>query len=162
MPVRPTDFDLIPRIQRVFADGPPNGWLLGWDENRGFVELKRVAYPWLVENCTSFDYAFCNWFDIACRIDSDSNEYILGVFTSFIADYYQLFWTRLDRGRKRAEVVPEVVEMSGVHAAVVEWLHRRGFSSVPPEFDGRIVPGVELELSEPDEVTVDKCLFRDH
>lgn len=22
------------------ADGPPNGWLLGWDEDRGFSGLK--------------------------------------------------------------------------------------------------------------------------
>ncbi len=151
---------LIPHIQRVFSAGPPNGWLLGWDENRGFDELKAVAAPWVVANCTSFDYSFCNWFEVEFDLRPFGKRVTLTVEVSFIADYYSVHWTEYS-GDGRSRVVADVPQVSDVRARIVAWLERRGFVPVPDGLSSQTVPGVVLELSEPDLVNVGKCLFAD-
>lgn len=64
--------DLFKAVRDQFQNGPPNGWLLGWDEMRYFELLRNAAKPYGAINQTSFDYGFCNWFDV--RIDSCGNK----------------------------------------------------------------------------------------
>src|SRR5262245_40389019 len=97
--------DLVRAVHHRFQDGPPNGWLLGWDEMRHFALIRAAAAPHQVSNQTSFDYGFCNWFDI--RIDSDDDEryWTLTIKLSFITPTYCLFWTRYENPTQGA-VIP--------------------------------------------------------
>jgi hypothetical protein len=150
------------QVRTAFADGPPNGWLLGWPEDRGFDEFSRMAAPHKPTNHTSFDYAFCNHFDV--RVDEpDANGYVvLTLLMSFVADVFSLHWTAYQPGGQGGRVVSEYPKASSLETRVRSWLAEKGFMSIPDDLFNMELPGVALELSGSQNVTLGKCLFRDH
>jgi hypothetical protein len=80
-------------ISEQFQEGPPNGWLLGWPRDRFFPQLAEAVAPERVENQTSFDYSFCNRYEV--RVDGlAGNVAVLTIRISFVADAFSLHWTK--------------------------------------------------------------------
>lgn len=151
--------ELIRRIQHEFRDGPPNGWLLNWPLVR-FKELRLVVAPHELENWTSFDYSFCNRFEV--RIPNKGKSfYLLTILTSYVANFYSLHWTFYKDGKKGKVVSVDDSALIDLASRVREFLISQGMRELPLEWDLAEVPGVELELAGCDNVTVGKCLFDD-
>ncbi|MCB9577732.1 MAG: hypothetical protein H6717_11990 [Polyangiaceae bacterium] len=148
------------QIRRLFASGPPNGWLLGWDRDRGFDDLSALVAPLAATNNTSFDYAFCNHFEVRLSL-AEERYAVLTVLTSFVADVFSVHWTVYDPGGQAGRVVGQPPEGKRIEADVRAWLGRRGLRELPDELLRQPIPGIELELSGADDVTLGKCLFRD-
>src|SRR5262245_13681389 len=88
--------ELVDAIQLQFGEGPPNGWRLGWSAARLQCELAELVHPGRLQNCTSFDYAFCNHFEIR-EGHAAEYYYVLTIRISFVQDLYCLHWTRYER-----------------------------------------------------------------
>lgn len=118
--------------------------------------------PHPASNCTSFDYSYCNDFEVRFGTPQEGAT-ILTVWLSFVAPAASMHWTRYEPGMKAGEVVAETgnAEAERVAAAIARWIEEIGFELVSAATYGARVVGVELELSDPSEVTVGKCLFRD-
>lgn len=152
--------DLESRVREAFSDGPPNGWLLGWAEDRGFREFAQVVAPHKAANNTSFDYAFCNHFDVRMALD-DAKYAVLTVLTSFVADVFSMHWTLYGPGGRGGQVVNDVPRGRALEATVQDWLAGRGFVSLPDRLGDVVLDGLELELSGEENVTLAKCVFQD-
>lgn len=148
------------RIRGLFASGPPNGWLRGWDRDRGFNEFVQVVTPHEATNNTSFDYAFCNQFDVRVELE-DKQHAVLTVLTSFVADVFSTHWTVYEPDGRSGGVVEGVIEGRELRTAVEGWLRERGFAELPDDLGAMNLNGIELELAGDENVTVEKCLFRD-
>jgi len=59
-----TDQPLVERIRSSYRQGVPNGYANGWAEDRFESALKSRLPAYTVSNCTSFDYAACNTYEI--------------------------------------------------------------------------------------------------
>ncbi|MCP4458042.1 MAG: hypothetical protein GY816_08470 [Cytophagales bacterium] len=150
-------------VKQKFSQGPPNGWLLGWDEERFFPDFIKIAHPFLSINLTSFDYSFCNKF----HVRSDTNEigqYLaLTVCLSFIVDAYSIHWTFYDYKGRTGKVVPSPCKEpeSILEYRIREFLAKQGFVEIPDNWYNAKVEGVHLDLSDDEHVILGKCLFDD-
>jgi hypothetical protein len=152
--------ELIETIRRQFINGPPNGWELGWDDTRFCQEISDICSPLPVVNNTTFDYAFCNWYDIDCGAKWGCDRVELTVKVSVIAPVCSMHWTcRTGTCFSVASKMPEGKENK--QSAIAAMLRRQGIYELEVGVDELIVPDVALELSETRNVTVGKCLFSD-
>ncbi len=149
-------------IQKCFRFGPPNGWLLGWDIDRGYSAISSVIAPLQVFNCTTFDYGFCNWFEVRLSERECGASWVLTIKLSFIALVYCLFWTYCENRTtgEVSEVIPS--NCIAIEARAKKVLDGFELRELPPTWHLRIVEGVRLELSGNERVTADKCLFNDY
>ena len=145
-------------VRRQFRDGPPNGWLLGWDLNRYFSEITEAAAPYPVFNYTSFDYNYCNNYQI--HVDSEGCKFFLHVLVSYIAPVYSLHWTRL-RNQTYAPVLKPPIRYAFLENQIAAKLKDLGLMDFPSAWSEVKVEGVGLELSEPEDARLEKFLFRD-
>ena len=165
MKTKMTLADLQQNLMRRFATGVPNGWLLGWNERRLQSELATAVRPLKMQNCTSFDYAFCNHFDVSFDGDGEYYDYVLTIRISFVCDFYCLHWTRHKRsGNKEGRPVrtPETPDARVLERRVRELLAEHGFLEIPDEWMDEPAPEVKLELAGTRNVTISKCVFEDY
>jgi hypothetical protein len=147
-------------VVTTFENGPPNGWRLGWDENRFYDVVSTAAQPADCVNHTSFDYSFCNTLVVTPIARSDLTL-TLTVRVSFVAPFYSTHWTRYRP--KDAQVVSAVPsEVAEIADRIRKALCRLGFTEMPLEWHDETVQGVVLELSGATNVTLSKCLFEDY
>jgi hypothetical protein len=153
---------MIDDVRHQFSEEPPNGWLLGWDRERYLALVQNTCVPFVVTNTTSFDYAFCNRFEV--RFDEPAREHfwVLTVRISFVLPIFSLHWTKYDS----TTVGTVVTQVAGEHREVEESVRRAlesiGLNELPEEWSEEEVGGVELELSGANNVTISKCLFEDY
>lgn len=152
--------EIIRIIRSRFHDGPPNGWLLCWDETRYFALVSDAATPYPTINYTSFDYGFCNWFEV--RIDSDHRYWTFTIKLSFIAPVYCVHWTQYESPSQGAVISAAPLGHQAVEDNVRTAVERAGFFELPTEWYDQQVQGIELELSGTENVTIGKCLFSDY
>lgn len=154
--------DIKSAIHASFRNGPPNGWLLQWDTSRGQSLIQNAVAPNQVINHTSFDYGFCNWFEVRFTDNTPASDIILTAKLSFILPVCWLDWKQSNNSGtvRTLSRIPEpyrTVEENLRHA-----LHKAGFVELPDEWYRLEVNGVELELSGNVNVTIEKCLFTDY
>jgi hypothetical protein len=151
-------------LREQFATGVPNGWTRGWNHGRLQSELAAAVQPLKVENCTSFDYAFCNHFEV--RVDGGHPRWLyeLTIRISFVGDFFCLHWTRRQPASRKGGTVrsPGSAQASMIEQTVRELLERHGFREIPDEWLDEPVPVVRLELAGTRNVTISKCLFEDY
>ena len=157
--------DLKRDLMRKFATGVPNGSLLGWNERRLESELTAAVRPLKMQNCTSFDYAFCNHFDVSFGGDGEHYDYVLTIRISFVCDFYGLNWTRYKRsGNKGGGPVrtPGTADARVLERTVRELLAEHGFLEICDGWMDEPVPEVKLDLARTRNVTISKCVFEDY
>lgn len=153
---------LVTKVSRMFREGPPNGWVLGWNRDRFVKEISKLSHPGEFENVTSFDYSFCNSFEVSFRKSSD--EFIvLTVRISFVANYFSTHWTQYSAGGRHGTVVEAADQDSATKVAerIRRFLTSEGFRELPEDWASMVVPDARLELSE-GPATLTKCLFDDY
>ena len=148
--------EILQQVQLAFRDGPPNGWILGWDLNRYFSEIEGAAAPYPVINYTSFDYSYCNNYQI--HDDSERCHFFLTVLVSFITPVYSLHWTGL-RNQTGAVVLRPPAQYAALENKIAAKLKDLGLMDFPPDWSEVKVEGVHLELSEPEDAGLGKFLF---
>jgi hypothetical protein len=159
--------DWIDTTRAAFAEGIPNGWILGWDRARFAEEIAACARPWKFFNATSFDYARCNKNEIDCRdIDyaTEATSYhVLTVLVSFVVNTFITHWTCYTKGGRSGATVPRPEDrtLNTLEDAIVLVLEGKGLERMPADIYRTRMDGILLELSEPDEVTIGKCCFED-
>ena len=155
--------ELAAATRATFAVGVPNGWVLGWNRVRFEKELAALACPFSCLNATSFDYARCNRYEIECRTDGASSYLMLTVLISFVVDVFSTHWTRYEKGGRSGTVVatPNDSSFTGLEGRIAEMLRSKGFRRLPDDLYNAKIVGIELELSDPGDVTLGKCLFED-
>ncbi|WP_165248261.1 hypothetical protein [Paludisphaera soli] len=154
--------DLIRLVQERFRDGPPNGWLLGWDPARCLDSVGRAARPHHVGNTTSFDYGFCNQFEVAIGAGGRGECWVLTIHLSFVAPTFCLFWTRYKSPNKGVVNAGVPEGQRALEDEVRAAIQAEGFFELPDEWFDVHVDGVRLELSDAADVTLNKCLFCDY
>lgn len=154
--------NLLKVVRDQFQDGPPNGWLLGWDEMRYFKLISSAAEPHVTINQTSFDYGFCNWFDVHIEPGGDERCWLLTIKLSFIAPTYCMFWTQYEGPTHGTVIATAPDGYQPIEDKVRALVHNKGFFELPDEWYDKQVEGVFLELSESGNVTLSKCLFTDY
>ncbi|QDU80180.1 hypothetical protein Pla110_19040 [Polystyrenella longa] len=154
--------DIKEEIHTQFQDKPPNGWLLGWDESRGFASLHTAAAPHSIVNCTSFDYGFCNWFELIIDSEIDECYWKLTIKLSFIVPAYVYYWTQYDRPARCRVLSNAPLGYEEIEDRLRVVVENAGFFEIPMEWYDYEMKGVELELSGTENVTLSKCLFSDY
>jgi hypothetical protein len=150
--------EILQQVQLAFRDGPPNGWILDWDLHRYFSEIEEAAAPYPVINYTSFDYSYCNHYQI--HDDSEGCHFFLTILVSFITPVYSMHWTRL-RNQTGAVVLRPPAQYATLENKIAAKLKDLGLMDFPLDWSEMKVEGVHLELSEPEDATLGKFLFRD-
>lgn len=150
-------------VDAAFESGIPNGWILGWEESRFQAQINRCIHPHTVENWTSFDYAFCNNYEVIFRTN-DRISYSLTILISFISDVYCMHWTAYSADGRSGRVVPtpEIATAMTIEKNLRLMLDELGIQEIPDEWLSEPVTGISLELSGERNVTLAKCLFRDY
>jgi hypothetical protein len=162
---RTFDLDrLLNRIAESFAKGIPNGWLLNWDSNRFQRDFVDAVRPCSLKNRTSFDFARCNQYDVEIEPQENGYAYVLTLRLSFVLPYFCLHWTEYNVTRTEGCVVAvtDVPEGFALESKIRGCALRLGFEELPDELLNAKTFGVQLELSDDDDVTVSKCLFDDY
>ena len=78
-------------------------------------------------------------------------------------DLFVTHWTQYDPQRRDGRVVQKVpVSCIQLEEDIARFLNRKRFRRIPDRIYDTHVPNVTLELSEPSDVTVGKCLFDDY
>lgn len=153
---------MIDGLRQQFSEQPPNGWLLGWDRDRYFTLVKNTCEPFVVTNATSFDYAFCNRFEVGFEEPRGEGFLALTVRISFVFPIFALHWTKY----KSKTLGAVVTQVAGEHRELEERVRRAlesiGLNELPNEWSEEKVEGVELDLSDANNVTISKCLFEDY
>lgn len=156
--------EILAQVRDAFRDGPPNGWLLGWDPDRLIAGIQGLTpSDCQISNRSSFDYSFCNSFEI--KFPAVKNKYLVLITkVSFIADVFCLYWVRYKHKGGKGNVIPspETAEQCETEKSLRSFLEAMEFSELPAEWHSARVEGVRLELAECGSVTLDKCLFEDH
>jgi hypothetical protein len=154
---------LVERVRSAFAGGPPNGWIEEWAMDRHFSEFVQVVSPQKASNVTSFDYSFCNRFEVQVEGLGDRCYAVLTVLLSFIADVYTVHWTLYERGGRVGRVVeaPPSEDAVKLQLRVEKWLAQIGFTRLRDDWYDIELNGILLELSGETHVTLGKCLFQD-
>lgn len=159
----PMTFDEITKaIHSQFHEGPPNGWLLKWNESRYFALVSDAAAPHRTTNHTSFDYGFCNWFEV--RIDGNSHHgyWTLTIKLSFIIPAYCFHWTQYENSTQGTVIHAAPAGYQMLEDKVRIAVENAGFFAISAQWYDVELEGVELELSSTEHVTLGKCLFTDH
>lgn len=143
-----------------FRDAVPNGWLLGWDRNRFRQQFAEASKPIIVTNNTSFDYSRCNQYDFETVHAGSKCFLLLTLRLSFILPYFCLHWTEYDETKTHGRVVQ--LEGDELEKKIRGTAQRLGFEELPDAWLGVRVSGIQLELSEDENVTISKCLFDDY
>ncbi|MEL6340959.1 MAG: hypothetical protein AAFQ65_13700 [Myxococcota bacterium] len=151
-------------VYDAFKDGAPNGWLIGWDRDRLLNEVRDIAR--LADGCinaTSFDYARCNRFELRIGAE-DRQHWVLTVRVSFVIDAYSLHWTEYGPGDKSGRVVDGLdnKRTGTLENETRSILAGRGFAELPATWSALPMTGIALELSDPEDVTLGKCVFEDY
>lgn len=83
---------------------------------------------------------------------------------SFISNVFQIYWTKYIKHGKTGKVIesPENNASKKWEQKVREFIKQKGFEECLTEWYNLPIDGIQLELSEKDEVTVGKCLFVDY
>ncbi|MCA9280080.1 MAG: hypothetical protein H6815_12470 [Phycisphaeraceae bacterium] len=149
-------------IRTQYRERPPNGWLLGWERERYLLLVQEACAPHAVVNATSFDYAFCNRYEVNLSEGDAGIFYMLAVRLSFIAPVFSLHWTRYESQTKGSVVSSVPSDCSQLEEKLRKTLERAGLTGLPDEWFEQEVSGVELELSGTSNVTIGKCLFEDY
>ena len=136
-----TDQLLVERIRSSYRQGVPNGYANGWAEDRFESALKSRLPAYTVSNCTSFDYAACNTYEI--DVLDDPRRYCATLKISFIADCYVLYLGLL----KRISASNAQLHFEPSAEAIHDLLKGNGFSVLTGEQLGQPVPDVTLALS---------------
>lgn len=150
------------QIRASFKSGPPNGWLLGWEGNRFEEDIAAVAKPYKTLNMTNFDYGFCNTYRVLDETRNEYHRWELTIQISCIVDYFSTFWTKYSPGSSRVHDKHPDAETEKIQAAVKDWLRDKGLSEFPDEWYDLKMTDITLELSDPDKVTIAKCVFEDY
>jgi len=155
---------LIERVRSAFAYGPPNGWIEGWAITRHFSEFVQVVSPRSAFNITSFDYSFCNRFEVQVKGLDDRCHAVLTALLSFIADVYTTYWTLYEQGGRVGRVIeiPPSEDAAKLQLRVESWLTQIGFARLHDDWYSIELNGIQLELSGETHVTLGKCLFQDY
>lgn len=150
-------------IRDKFKNGPPNGYNLAWNENRFWDELKKAVNPHKVINTTSFDYSFCNSYEIEINSAFSIASRRLIIHISFIMDVYEVYWTQ-QAFLKEPQVVKSHQNKKDFHIEnqIHQLLGSHNFVEVSDALYDTKLTDIKLELSEPENITVGKCLFNDH
>ncbi len=154
--------DLVAAVQRQFQHSAPNGWLLGWDRNRGFALVCTAAAPHQTTNHSSFDFGFCNWYEVCVNGNTDQCFWSLTIKLSFILPIYCIYWTRYESSIKGSVIDTAPTGYQVVEDNVRVAVENAGFFELPDDWYERKIDGVELELSGNERVTLGKCLFTDY
>lgn len=151
---------LIRDINNAYSTAIPNGFLLGWDENRFFTELKFLFSDLKVINTTDFNYSFCNTYEIDLG-EKGNTSFILTLKISFIANAFVLYVTEYSKNLKYGKVLfqEESDEQLEYLNRVQNFMFEKGFIEPSNEDLDVIIQDVHLELA--DISTIDKCLFDD-
>ncbi len=153
----------IAEIRRQFQTAPPSGWELHWDADRFYDDLKEIlGGNYKLCNCTNFDYSFCNSYELTVENKNGNEKWILAIKVSFIVDAYSLHWTYYPRNKQAYVLMDQKdAQLQNIEDKIVSFLGSKGFSDVSHKVYNMKLEDVSLELSDPDEVTVGKCLFDD-
>ena len=157
--------ELVQTVQSRFQDDPPNGWQLGWDRERCLDLVRSAASPHPARNLTSFDDAFCNWYEV-CIDPSDGKQHwkqrTLTIQFSFIAPVSCLYWDRPKRSTQGDLIASAPESYQAVEARVRAAVWAVGFFEAPSDWLNHEIEGIQLELSGTHHVTLGKCLFCDY
>ncbi|MCB1050039.1 MAG: hypothetical protein H6510_12610 [Acidobacteria bacterium] len=148
------------KIQSAFAGDYPNGYVLGWDSERFFFDLQKLAKGYELVNDTDFNYSRCNDFAF-CTTDQKEH---CSLKISFILD---CFWLSFWQVKNRQGILGHVVErqlmnpdLGRLSMRLKLFLESQSFFEVSKDDLNLVVPGVRLELAE--QATIEKCLFEDY
>lgn len=149
-------------VREKFSNGVPNGWLLNWDSERFSKELKELSNEFEFINSTSFDYAFCNSYNLFFPSQASENYEMATIEISFIVDAYQIFWTEYFDYGKRGKVIPATTskKSKAVEIRIRSFLNEKGFTDCLLDWSEINIQNIQLELSE--KATLGKCLFVDY
>jgi len=152
---------LIADIEKAFSEGPPNGFLLGWQRDRFFPSLQSSFRDCAVTNDTDYNYSYCNSFEIEPDPSGKEGNLVITLKMSHVADVYSVHVTKYSRDKRRGNVVPCGVDpiVSELCERVHQFAADKGFQEIDERLTDMKIPGVDLELAE--EATVGKCLFDD-
>ena len=152
---------LIEDIRRAFKQGIPNGTILGWDRERFYTDLLSLTRRGTVVNETDFNYARCNTYHFYYPKELSKVNETATLEISFISNVYLMYWGKYLKHSPTERRIrePEFTESKDWGKAVKEFLKQRGFEEFLIEWYNLPIDGIELELSEKDEVTIGKCLF---
>lgn len=154
--------NFVAEVESVFSTAPPNGWLLHWDRSRHFGDFSMLVAPLAAVNQTSFDYQFCNWFDVELP-RTDGGTCVLTVMLSYVVPAASMHWTEYAPSRRQGAVV-EVPSCDGsvdLQRRVERWVTDLGFVLLPVDEQAVVVGVTSLDLCEGD-ATLGRCLFVDH
>lgn len=153
--------ELVMKVRNVFGESPPNGILLGWDEDRFYASLSMLCRDCRVVNETDFNYSYCNSFQLEPNHSVRDHDYVLTFKTSFVADAFSVHVTRYTKDRKQGKVVGEneCPELLPALETVRRFAEESGFQEVDGLAQDIVIEGVSLELGDP--ATLGKCLFDD-
>lgn len=155
---------VIKDIQMAFKDGVPNGILLGWDEDRFYQDLLILTQRGEIVNRTDFNYSFCNTYYYHHSNKHSKTQEKATLQISFVSNVFQIYWDKsLKHSSSMARRIkePENNESKEWEKAVKGFMKQRGFEEFLIDWYNLPIDGIELELSEKDEVTVGKCLFEE-
>lgn len=149
-------------IDNLFREGPPNGWQLGWSKARYFGPITAAAAPYRTTNHTSFDYGFCNWYEV--HVDGSDKEryYIMTIKISFVIPVYCMFWTEHENNISGSVIELSPKEFKHIEDSVRCAVKKMGFSEISNEWHEIKISGVHLELGGTENATIGKCLFTDY
>ncbi len=152
---------LVQEVRKQFGESCPNGTLLAWNENRFFPSLTKLCAECKVNNCTDFNYSYCNSFEIEPSVTLKEHVYIVTFKTSFVLDVYSLHVTRYSKDRRHGKVVreQECADLMPIMETIRQFAEREGFQELRSTDHDVIIDGISLELS--DVATLGKCLFDD-
>lgn len=148
--------EIINDIFKSFSKGYPNGYSLGWDEDRYIIELRSRFSDWSIENQTSFDYAFCN--TVFFYNNKTLPDIGLTVKFSFIHPSFIMYFSEYNKKAKFYK--PTSFFCNRTANQVRNFMNAKGFSEVKVEILNVILPDVDLQLA--DIATIEKCLFDDY
>lgn len=154
---------LIKEIHSTFNNGIPNGMLLGWDEERFYTELLNLSQNGKIVNATDFNYSFCNTYYFYYPPERSKVNEKATLQISFISNVFQIYWGKYLKHSsiERRIQEPEYAESKDWEKNVKAFMKQRGFEEFLDELYNLPIDGIELELSEKDEVTIGKCLFEE-
>lgn len=155
--------DWIKIARRCFANGCPNGALLGWDTERFFQELKSICPNQHVRNLTDFNYSYCNKYEIVpIQLPESERLFEATVSFSFICNAFSFHWTSYSIDKKRGKVVADSCLPLGIdnpRQQISKFAKESGFYEIEGPWMDLEIEGIELELA--DTATLGKCLFDD-
>jgi len=144
----------VDKIRVSYRSTIPDGYALGWSEDRYLAALKKRLPDYQIDNFTSFDYAVCNTYEL--NVQAELRSYIATLKISFIVDCYVLYIGHL----KRISASDAQTHFAPIAKSIHQLLDGGGFQEIQTEVLDVVVPGVTLNLAP--QATIGKCLFDDY